>query len=222
MPFLLCSASDAPFELRPCDVAQARSTEPIGRLISAAAWSAVRVFMTNIVSSCIGSATWCHAAAGAQESQLYPNRHITLVAPIAPGGAAGCQRASDRGGAERRAWAAGSWSKTEPRRRNRGRNRVRRPRRARRLYALLADLTTVVGPSLVANLSYEPQRDFVPVAFVSRSFMFLVVTPSFEAKSISDLVALARRKPSELQMASFRNWYAAASGGSGLYQGGCI
>ena len=42
---------------------------------------------------------------------------------------------------------------------------------------LIADMTFVAGPSLVANLSYDPQHDFVPVAFLSRSNMLLVVNP---------------------------------------------
>ena len=143
-------------------------------------------------------ATVC-SVAEAQE-QPYPNRHITLVAPIAPGGpldvnarliatalsdVLGRQVVVENRPGAGTAVGTASVARAAP----------------DGYTLLLADLTTVVGPSLVANLSYEPQRDFVPVALVSRSFMFLVVTPSFEAKSISDLVALAKRKPGELQLA---------------------
>jgi tripartite-type tricarboxylate transporter receptor subunit TctC len=66
---------------------------------------------------------------------------------------------------------------------------------------LLADMTFVAGPSLIANLSYEPQRDFVPVAFLSRSNMLLVVNLTFPAGTVPDLVAMAKQKPGELQYA---------------------
>jgi len=139
------------------------------------------------------------SAAGSQE-QTYPNRHITLVAPIAPGGpldvnarliAAALTDVLGRQVVVENRPGAGTAVGT-----------ALVARAAPDGYTLLlADLTTVVGPSLVANLSYEPQRDFVPVAQVSRSFMFLVVNPSFAAKSVAELVAMAKQKRGELQMA---------------------
>jgi tripartite-type tricarboxylate transporter receptor subunit TctC len=64
---------------------------------------------------------------------------------------------------------------------------------------LLADITFLVGPNLFANLKYVPLRDFVPVASLSRANMFLVVNPSFPAKTVSELVAMAKQRPGELQ-----------------------
>jgi tripartite-type tricarboxylate transporter receptor subunit TctC len=64
---------------------------------------------------------------------------------------------------------------------------------------LLAEIAFVAAPNLFANLSYIPLRDFVPVVSVCRSNMLLVVTPSFAAKTVSDLVAMAKAKPGELQ-----------------------
>src|SRR5439155_11957322 len=64
---------------------------------------------------------------------------------------------------------------------------------------LLADITFLVGPNLFANLKYDPLRDFAPVVFLSRANMLLAVTPSFPAKTVSDLVAMAKQRPGELQ-----------------------
>jgi tripartite-type tricarboxylate transporter receptor subunit TctC len=138
------------------------------------------------------------SVAGAQET--YPNRHITLIAPIAPGGpldvnarliAAALSDVLGRQVVVENKPGAGTAVGT-----------ALVARAAPDGYTLLlADLTTVVGPSLVANLSYDPQRDFVPVAQVSRSFMFLVVNPSFAAKSVAELIAMAKQKPGEVQMA---------------------
>ena len=64
---------------------------------------------------------------------------------------------------------------------------------------MLADITILVGPNLFANLKYDPLRDFVPVVSLSRANMFLVVNPSLPAKTVSDLVAMAKQRPGELQ-----------------------
>ncbi len=66
---------------------------------------------------------------------------------------------------------------------------------------LLADLTFVVGPSLIANLTYDPQRDFVPVASLSRSNLMLVVSLALAAKTAAELVAAARPGSGDLQYA---------------------
>src|SRR5262245_63237968 len=64
---------------------------------------------------------------------------------------------------------------------------------------LLAEITFVVGPNLFANVKYVPLRDFVPVVSLSRANMFLVVNSSFPAKTVSELVAMAKQRPGELQ-----------------------
>jgi tripartite-type tricarboxylate transporter receptor subunit TctC len=57
----------------------------------------------------------------------------------------------------------------------------------------------VVSPNLLSNVSHVPLRDFAAVALLNRSNMFLVVNPSFPAMTVSDLVAMAKQKPGELQ-----------------------
>lgn len=57
--------------------------------------------------------------------------------------------------------------------------------------------------SVYAKLSYDPVRDFVPVALVTTSPLVLIVPPSSPAKSVSELIEFARSKPGELSFASY-------------------
>ena len=59
--------------------------------------------------------------------------------------------------------------------------------------------------ALRRKLPYDPQRDFVPVGMVSKSPYFLVVPSSLAAKSLPELLALAKAKPGELSYASNGN-----------------
>jgi tripartite-type tricarboxylate transporter receptor subunit TctC len=62
------------------------------------------------------------------------------------------------------------------------------------------------NPVLYAGkLPYDPQRDFVPVGMVSKTPYFLVVPSSLGAKSLPELLALAKAKPGELSYASNGN-----------------
>ena len=60
----------------------------------------------------------------------------------------------------------------------------------------------VVNPLLITKLSYNPQRDFAPVSLVSIVPGVLLVHPGTPVKSVSDLIALARAKPGQLNYAS--------------------
>src|SRR4051812_38541979 len=55
--------------------------------------------------------------------------------------------------------------------------------------------TLAVNPSLYPKLGYDPLRDFTPVAWVARVPNVLVVHPSVQARSLAELVALARSQP---------------------------
>jgi tripartite-type tricarboxylate transporter receptor subunit TctC len=59
------------------------------------------------------------------------------------------------------------------------------------------------NPTLYSRISYDPVKDFVPVILVSSSPLLLVVPASFPAKSVNDLIALARSRPGALSFASY-------------------
>jgi len=68
---------------------------------------------------------------------------------------------------------------------------------------MLANISTHgVNPALYAKLPYDPVKDFAPVSLVSTTANVLVVHPSVPARSIKELVALARAKPGELNYGS--------------------
>jgi tripartite-type tricarboxylate transporter receptor subunit TctC len=59
-----------------------------------------------------------------------------------------------------------------------------------------------VNPTLYSKLPYDPQKDFQPVTLIINTPHILVVPADSPAKSVADLVALARSKPAGLTFAS--------------------
>jgi tripartite-type tricarboxylate transporter receptor subunit TctC len=64
---------------------------------------------------------------------------------------------------------------------------------------LLTDLgNLVITPMTLAKVPYDPHRDLAPIATVSYSPHLLVVHPSVPAKTVLELVALAKKNPGKL------------------------
>ena len=59
----------------------------------------------------------------------------------------------------------------------------------------------VVAPSLFDKLPYNPMKDLVPISQVFVASNILVVHPDLPAKTLAELVALAKAKPGELTYA---------------------
>jgi tripartite-type tricarboxylate transporter receptor subunit TctC len=55
---------------------------------------------------------------------------------------------------------------------------------------------------LYPTLSFDPLRDFTPIATVARTPYILVVHPGLEVKTVADLLAMARAKPGAVAYAS--------------------
>ena len=62
--------------------------------------------------------------------------------------------------------------------------------------------THAINATLFSKLPYDPVRDFAAVAFVVEAEGLLVVHPSIPAKTVKELVALARSRPGELTVSS--------------------
>ncbi len=62
--------------------------------------------------------------------------------------------------------------------------------------------THTVNPNLYAKLGYDALRDFAPVTLLARQYNALVVHPSIPARSVNELVALAKKHPGKLSYAS--------------------
>ena len=65
--------------------------------------------------------------------------------------------------------------------------------------------THTVNPSLYAKIGYDPIRDFAPIALLATQYNALVVHPSVPAKTVKELVAIARDKPGRMNYASSGN-----------------
>lgn len=69
--------------------------------------------------------------------------------------------------------------------------------------------TLAVNPALYPKLGYDPQKSFVPVAWVARVPNVLVVNASSPIKTLADLIANARAQPGRLTYSSGGNGSAA-------------
>jgi tripartite-type tricarboxylate transporter receptor subunit TctC len=70
---------------------------------------------------------------------------------------------------------------------------------------LLATSSHVVNPSLYARVGYDPVKDFAPVALLMKLPSLLVAAPDLPAASVSQLIALAKAKPGQLNYGSGGN-----------------
>jgi tripartite-type tricarboxylate transporter receptor subunit TctC len=59
-----------------------------------------------------------------------------------------------------------------------------------------------INPIAVPNLSYAPERDFVPVSIIASIPQVILVNPAVPAKSLEEFIQLARSKPGALNHAS--------------------
>ena len=67
---------------------------------------------------------------------------------------------------------------------------------------MIATPTLAVNPSLIPNLSYDPVKDFAPVSLIATSPHLLAISPSLPAKSVGELVALAKSRAEPLTFSS--------------------
>jgi len=145
---------------------------------------------------------------GAAQAQGYPAKPIRVVVSLAPGGGVDtisrivAQKLGERWGqqvvVENRPGGGGTLgadivAKSPP-----------------DGYTLLtSSISYAVIPTSHKNLPYDPVRDLTPVAVLVNSFNILAVHPSLPAKSVRELIALARAHPGELSYASSGNGGAA-------------
>ncbi len=74
-------------------------------------------------------------------------------------------------------------------------------------YTLLTGLTAnmAVNPSLFKRLPYDSVRDFTPVGMLAEFPFVLLVSNNFAAKSVKELIAMAKEKPGQINFASAGN-----------------
>ena len=71
-------------------------------------------------------------------------------------------------------------------------------------YTLLLSTTAIwaILPSLKKDLAYDPVRDFAPISRLATTSNVLVINTSLPARSVAELVQLAKSKPGALNYAS--------------------
>ncbi len=73
-------------------------------------------------------------------------------------------------------------------------------------YSVLFTLSShTINPAIFPKLPFDTLKDFEPVGTVASLPQILVVLPNFPAKNVTELIALAKSKPEQLQFASVGN-----------------
>ena len=144
------------------------------------------------------------ATAGQICAQPFPNRPVKLVIPLAAGGATDAlarivsQKLSEAWGQqiviENRAGAGG----------NIGTEFVARSP-ADGYTMLLNGNNMAVNLTINPNIAYHPVKDFATVSMVASTIGVMLVAPSVPAKSVKEVIALAREQPGKLAYGSTGN-----------------
>jgi len=138
----------------------------------------------------------------AQSAATYPTRPIRIIVPFPPGGATDImgrtigQKLTQKWGQQviidNRPGAGGNIAAELAAR--------AAPDGQTLFFAASAQLA--VNPSLYSKLPFDSLRDFAPVVLVGAGTNILVAHPSLPARSLKELIALARAKPGALQYGS--------------------
>ena len=67
---------------------------------------------------------------------------------------------------------------------------------------LIATSSLAINPSLYPNVGYDPRQDFAPIGLLASSANVVLLHPAVPARSIAELIALAKEKPGKLDFAS--------------------
>ncbi len=134
-------------------------------------------------------------------AEVYPNKPVRVISPFAAGGATDTsariisQQLSEQLGrafvVENRTGAGGTIANAFV---------ARSPADG---YTLaMADPSFAIAPGLYKSLSYDPIKDFTPIAQIMRVANVVVVPPSLNANTLKELIALAQASPGKLNYGS--------------------
>lgn len=143
-------------------------------------------------------------------AQDYPTRPITLIVPYSAGGG---NDLTARVVAEHMSRTLGQQIVIENRGGAGGSIATRQVARAAPdgyTLALGGTGTLAVDPTLYPNAGYDPRKDFAPVGLIATSPLVLLTHPSLPARSIEELIALAKKESGKIN-------YASAGAGSGIH-----
>jgi tripartite-type tricarboxylate transporter receptor subunit TctC len=167
---------------------------------------------SSLVVPVLCCVAWGCAAPHAVAQPAYPSRNVQIIVPYTAGGSidifsrAVAQRLAEAWGknvvVDNRPGASGMIgteiaTKAEP-----------------DGHTLLGHTSSYPATASVREkLPFDPARAIVPVAMIARAPMLLVIHPSVPAKSVKELVALAKKNPGKL------NYSSSGAGGNNHFSG---
>jgi tripartite-type tricarboxylate transporter receptor subunit TctC len=153
------------------------------------------------VSAVIGVLLMLSGAAAPAVAQTYPAKTVRLILPFPPGGPSDilgralAQKLTEQMGqqviTDNRAGAGG----------NLGLELTAKAPPDGYTLVLSSPLISI-SPSLYSKLNYDPQKDLAPVSHVALIQNVLLVHPSVPAKTLKELVQIARSQPGKLNYGS--------------------
>jgi tripartite-type tricarboxylate transporter receptor subunit TctC len=142
------------------------------------------------------------AVAGAVHAQTYPDKPVRVVVPFPPGGAADivgrhvAQKLSEAFGTQfivdNRGGAAGAI----------GTEYVARAAPDGYTLLMASSSAMSINPHLSLRQGYDPNTSFAPIILVGYATNVLVAHPSVPAKTVKELIAIAKARPQSLSFAS--------------------
>jgi tripartite-type tricarboxylate transporter receptor subunit TctC len=135
-------------------------------------------------------------------SQSFPAKPVRIIVPTAPGGGMD-NTARLFGGKLQEYWGQSVLVENRP-----GASMIIGAEAVAKApgdgYTLLVahDGTMSMNPVVFPTLSYDPQRDFVPVSLLTMAPLVAMVHPSTGFNSIQDMIAFARANPGKLNHAT--------------------
>ena len=144
----------------------------------------------------------CCAAAFATHAQTYPSKPIRLVVGYAAGG--GTDTLARMLGVKLEA----SWGKPVIVENRTGASGILATEMVKQSapdgYTLIVGGSSAmtINPTLIAKLSYDPLKDFIPVTNLAQYPLLILVNPSLPVRSVRELIAYAKANPGKLDYAS--------------------
>jgi tripartite-type tricarboxylate transporter receptor subunit TctC len=153
-----------------------------------------RIFTTGAAAFAVAN------PAGIGRAEEYPSHNITLIVPYPAGGGVD---AMARVAAEKLSTALGQQVVVDNRAGGSGLVGTRAAiKSAPDGYTLFLGHTgsIAINPSLYANAGFDPRKDFAAIGLMASMPVALLANPAVPAKTIADVVALAKRDPEKFNI----------------------
>jgi len=149
----------------------------------------------KIIASSVGAIALFAGVSQSAVAQQYPSKPVHLIVPFAAGGSADSmarlvstplsELLGQSVAVENRPGANG----------NIGTEAVAKAAPDGYTLLLAFDATIVINPHVYPKLAFDPLKDLAPITMLSRVPMILAAHPSFPVNNVSELIALAKRRP---------------------------